>query len=98
MSEGYQILINESNLLLAKQINDNNINLENENILIELTKSMVEKYKNKGILYINLTKEFNYIMNKIYKKEKVKSTDNRIAWSIRQAITRAIVEKNKEEN
>ena len=47
-----------------------------------------------GIIHINLTKEINQILANIANianEDNVKSTDNRISWPIRQAITKALI-------
>lgn len=44
-----------------------------------------------GIIHINLTKEINQILANIANEDNVKSTDNRILWPIRQAITKALI-------
>ena len=46
-------------------------------------------------LYIDLTKVINSILKKLRDDGKIRIADKRITWTIRQAITKAIVDKSK---
>ncbi len=93
-SEKYEILVNNENMIIAKQTNNNDINLEHEKTIIEVLESMARKYTSSKVLYIDLTKDINSILKKIEGDEIVRHTDNRITWAIRQAITKAIASKS----
>lgn len=54
---------------------------------------MAKRQKANGILYINLTKEINTILQRTNNENNIKCTDNRISWPIRQAFTKAIILK-----
>ena len=90
-AEKYNILVNEEKMIIAKQTNNNDINLEHEKIIIETLASMAKKYTFSKILYIDLTKDINSILKRIEGEENIRHTDNRITWAIRQAITKAII-------
>ena len=90
LSEGYQLLINETNIIFAKKEYNGNINLEHEKQIVKLIESMISKYKTNGILYIDLSNEMNSILQQIENEKVIKLTDNRICWPIRQAIIKAI--------
>lgn len=94
-TENYELLINEADLILAKKNLGKEINLEHEKLISKVLVSMLKKYTGHGILYINLTKEFNSILKKLESIPNVRPSDNAITWPLRQAITKAIVDKNK---
>jgi hypothetical protein len=56
---------------------------------------MVKKCNIKGLLYIDLTKEINLIMKKIENDDNVDFKNNNLSWSIRQAITKAIIKRGE---
>lgn len=92
--EKYELLINEEKILLARKTNNKNkINLNHELEIVKLIKSMAKRQKTNGILYINLTKEINTILQRTNNENNIKCTDNRISWPIRQAFTKAIILK-----
>ncbi len=92
--EKYELLINEEKILLARKTNNKNkINLNHELEIVKLIKSMAKRQKANGILYINLTKEINTILQRTNNENNIKCTDNRISWPIRQAFTKAIILK-----
>lgn len=93
--EKYDLLVNEDGIIIAKKNNDNSINLENEELIIRTVSSMAKKYIQVGFLYIDLTKVINSILNKLEDDGKIRIADKRITWPIRQAITKAIVDKSK---
>ena len=74
-----------------KEINKE-VNIENENKLIELVISIAKKYTDTGMIYINLSEEFN---SALANEEFDINKDVRIRWKIRQEITKAIMNKNK---
>ena len=93
LSEKYELIVNEDNMILAKKTDNEDINLNHEEIIIKVIKSMIKKYNGYGILYINLTKEINSILDSIKEDTNLRTTDNRISWPIRQAIVKAIADK-----
>lgn len=93
--EKYDLLVNEDGIIIAKKNNDNSINLEHEELIIRTVSSMAKKYTQVGFLYIDLTKVINSILKKIENDGKIRIADKRITWPIRQAITKAIVDKSK---
>lgn len=93
--ENYDLLVNEEGIIIAKKTKDTNINLEHEDLIIRTVKSMAKKYKQLGVIYIDLSKEINSILEQLEIDEKIGIADKRITWPIRQAITKAIIEKNK---
>ena len=93
-AENYKLLINEDDVILVKKENNANINIEHEKLIVKVLSSMIKKYSGHGILYINLTKEFNSILKRIEGDCNVRGSDNVIIWPLRQAITKAIVNKN----
>ena len=93
--EKYDLLVNEDGIIIAKKNNDNSINLEHEELIIRTVSSMAKKYTQVGFLYIDLTKVINSILKKLRDDGKIRIADKRITWTIRQAITKAIVDKSK---
>ncbi len=93
--EKYDLLVNEDGTIIAKKNNDNSINLEHEELIIRTVSSMSKKYTQVGFLYIDLTKVINSILKKLENDGKIRIADKRITWPIRQAITKAIVDKSK---
>lgn len=101
--ENYNFLLNEDNIILVKKENkediknNNQYEKNNEEIIIKYIKSIFRKFSNYGLLYIDLTNEINNILNDLKQNEKIRVADRRITWRIRQAITKAILDK-KEDN
>ena len=101
--ENYNFLLNEDNIILVKKENkediknNNQYEKNNEEIIIKYIKSIFRKFSNYGLLYIDLTNEINNILNDLKQNEKIRVADQRITWRIRQAITKAIIDK-KEDN
>ena len=93
--EKCDLLVNEDGIIIAKKNNDNSINLEHEELIIRTVSSMAKKYTQVGFLYIDLTKVINSILKKLRDDGKIRIADKRITWPIRQAITKAIVDKSK---
>lgn len=100
--ENYNFLLNEDNVILVKKGNENNKektkNKNNEEIIVKYIESISRKYNNYGFLYIDLTKEINNILKDLEKDEKIRVADQRITWRIRQAMVKAIVDKEKNKN
>ena len=96
-SANYDLLLNSEDMILAKKTNTD-VNKEKEEILINVLQSMLRKYKGQGVIYINLTKVFNSILEKINDIPNVRGSNNAITWPLRQAITKAIVEKRNKNN
>ncbi len=100
--ENYNFLLNEDNVILVKKGNENNKektkNKNNEEIIVKYIESISRKYNNYGFLYIDLTKEINNILKDLEKDEKIRAADQRITWRTRQAMVKAIVDKEKNKN
>ena len=94
-SENYETIFNENGILFVKKTNNQETNLKHEKIVLEVIISMAKKYKQDGIINIDLSHELEAIMEKIKDDENVRHVDNRISWPIRQAFTKAIVSKKK---
>ncbi len=96
--EGYQILVNEENLIFAKKVNNPDNEFKNEKELIDFAINMAKRQNVAGVLYINLDKEMNAILNKVGNLEKVDFKSNFISWQIRQEILKSIIKRyrNKE--
>lgn len=94
-SKKYNILINEKNLLLAKR-DVTKVVKEDEKKIASIIKNMMDKYKNKGMIYIDLTNEFKTILSKIENKSNIKCTDNVITFPIRKAIENSVISKEQQ--
>lgn len=88
----YEIKKIEEGLIFAKKEINKEVNIENENKLIELVISIAKKYTDTGMIYINLSEEFN---SALANEEFDINKDGRIRWKMRQEITKAIMNKNK---
>lgn len=97
IDEGYQILVNEENLIFAKKVNNPNINFKDEKEIIDFAINMVKKQNINRILYINLDKEMNSILNKVGDLDEADFKTNFISWQIRQAIIKSILKRDKKE-
>jgi hypothetical protein len=93
--EGYELIVNESNLIFAKKIYDKSINKAKEKAVTNLALNMVKRCNIKGFLYIDLTKEINSIMEKIENADNIDFKNNNLSWPIRQAITKAIIKRGE---
>ena len=62
-SNGYEIIAETDNLIFARKILDASMNLKNEKILVNFTLSMVKKYSSYGVLCLDLSNDYNIIMN-----------------------------------
>ena len=96
-SKDYEIIYNEDNILFLKKINSEDYNKQHEKTIFDVIISMAKKYNPDGIVHINLSGEVNSILDKIKDDENVRGFDNRITWPIRQAFTKAIASKKKQE-
>ena len=96
-SKGYEIIYNEDNILFLKKINSEDYNKQHEKTILNVIISMAKKYNPDGIVHIDLSDEVNSILDKIKDDENVRGFDNRITWPIRQAFTKAIASKKKQE-
>lgn len=92
--EEYQILVNENNLIFAKKVNNSN-NFKNEKELIDFAINMAKRQNVAGVLYINLDKEMNSILDKVGNLDEVDFKSNFISWQIRQAILKSIIKRDK---
>lgn len=88
-SEGYEIVVNEDRMIFAKKINDNNIDLKKERAIINVVYAIVKRDTTKGILYMDLSREMNWIMKHTGDSECVDFRQNNVTWAIRQAILKA---------
>lgn len=93
-TEKYDIITDENNMLFAKKTANEQTNLKCEKYIIDITISIIKKYKIYKFIYMDFTNKFNEILNKISKEESVKPIDNRITWSIRQEIVRLLANRN----
>ena len=96
-SKDYEIIYNDANILFLKKINSEDYNKQHEKTILNVIISMAKKYNPDGIVHIDLSDEVNSILDKIKDDENVRGFDNRITWPIRQAFTKAIASKKKQE-
>lgn len=96
-SKDYEIIYNDDNILFLKKINNEDYNKQHEKIVLDVITSMAKKYNPDGIVHIDLSNEVNSILDQIKNDENVRGFDNRITWPIRQAFTKAIISKKKQE-
>ncbi len=96
-SKDYEIIYNDDNILFLKKINNENYNKQHEKTVLDVITSMAKKYNPDGIVHIDLSDEVNSILDQIKNDENVRGFDNRITWPIRQAFTKAIISKKKQE-
>lgn len=96
-SKGYEIIYNDDDILFVKKGNVQYYNQQHEKTVIDVIVSIAKKYNPDGIIYIDLSKEVNSILDKINDDGNVRGFDNRITWPIRQAFTKAISSKKKQE-
>ena len=96
-SKGYEIIYNDDDILFVKKRNVQYYNQQHEKTVIDVIVSIAKKYNPDGIIYIDLSKEVNSILDKINDDGNVRGFDNRITWPIRQAFTKAIASKKKQE-
>ena len=96
-SKGYEIIYNDDDILFVKKGNVQYYNQQHEKTVIDVIVSIAKKYNPDGIIYIDLSKEVNSILYKINDDGNVRGFDNRITWPIRQAFTKAISSKKKQE-
>ena len=96
-SKDYEIIYNDDNILFLKKINNENYNKQHEKTVLDVIASIAKKYNPDGIVHIDLSDEVNSILDQIKNDENVRGFDNRITWPIRQAFTKAIISKKKQE-
>lgn len=99
ISEGYQIIkIDEDEILFAKKSIESETKeyLKAEQFATKILISIVKKYKEKGLIYLDFSEDMEKIIENLKENHYHFKIDNRITWRIRQAITRAIIEKNGE--
>lgn len=96
-SKGYEIIYNDDDILFVKKGNVQYYNQQHEKTVIDVIVSIAKKYNPDGIIYIDLSKEVNSILDKINDDGNVRGFDNRITWPIRQAFTKAISSMKKQE-
>lgn len=94
-AENYDIIVDENNMFFVKKTANEQTNLKYEKYIIDITISIIRKYKVYKFMYMDLTNRFNDILNKISKEEGVNHIDNRITWSIRQEIVKTLVNSKK---
>lgn len=103
--ENYNFLLNEDNIILVKkedektkEKNKQDVKNNSEETIVKYIESISRRYNNYGFLYIDLTKEINNILKDLKKDKKIRVADQRITWRIRQAMVKAIVDKEKNKN
>ena len=103
--ENYNFLLNEDNIILVKkedektkEKNKQDVKNNSEETIVKYIESISRRYNNYGFLYIDLTKEINNILKDLEKHKKIRVADQRITWRIRQAMLKAIVDKEKNKN
>lgn len=111
--ENYNFLLNEDNIILVKkedektnektnektkEKNKQDVKNNSEETIVKYIESISRRYNNYGFLYIDLTKEINNILKDLEKDKKIRVADQRITWRIRQAMVKAIVDKEKNKN
>ena len=98
ISEGYQIIeTEEDKILFAKKSSgiEKEEDLKAEQVAIRILISMLKKYTGNGLIYIDFSEDMKKIIDNIKENHYNYKNDNRITWRIRQAITKAIIDKNK---
>ena len=89
----------DEEILLAKKTLNQETDKQLEEQVLRLVLSIARKYKNKGIISLDLSKEINTII-----EEKDKDIENKFKigncerLKIRQAITKAIISKHETED
>lgn len=101
----YQIFnTSENGIILAKKVFNKDLKYDEkiEEKVLKLVVTIARKYPVKGIITLNMSKEINTIIEEVEEnkdQEKYFKLGNHATWRIRQAITKAIVNKyNSEEN
>ena len=88
--EEYKLKFVENGIIFAKKEFDEKIDTNLEEKLIDLVVAIAKKYTKIGVLYIDLSEEFNLALkDKAFDINK----DGRIRWKIRQEVTKAITGK-----
>ena len=89
--EGYEIICKDENIVFIKKSEKE---LTAKQIAIILGMVRIHKKSTKGIIFMDITSAVQYLM-KI--PEEKANKDGQFRWMMRQAYTKAIVEKNKGE-
>ena len=98
ISEGYQIIeTEEKEILFTKKSAgvESEEYLKAEQIAKRMLIGIIKKYLGRGFIYIDFSKDMKKIIDNLMENNYNFKTDNRITWRIRQAITKAIIDKNK---
>ena len=97
ISEGYNIVeTDEKEILFVKKCKDIEEEYRQaEQIAIKILISIIKKYLGRGLIYIDFSEDMEKIIENIKENNYNFKKDNRITWRIRQAITKAIIDKNK---
>lgn len=95
VNEGYEIVVEEDNLIFVKKNNGSKREFIHEKEVINFIINMAKKENFKGLIKINLDKEMNSILEKVGNLEKIDFTEKMISWQIRQAFLKAILEKKE---
>ena len=85
--DGYEIVAKEKNILFIKK---SKINLSKDQIARIL--GMYKLHNPNGVLFVDITSAVKYLIT--VPEEKIKN-DGRFRWMMRQALTKAIVEKSQ---
>ena len=96
--EGFQIIpTEEKEILFAKKGKEYETKeaIETEQIAIKIVVSILKKHSGKGFLYIDFSKDMQKVLEILKENHNQYKIDNRIFWRIRQAVTKAIIEKYK---
>lgn len=93
--EGYEMLEDQKDILLVKQTKNKETH-KHESELARLIVSIAGKYKGNGVLCIDISKQMHRMLERTKDLDKINYQDNVLSWSIRQAITKAIVDKSEE--
>lgn len=90
--DGYEIILDTDNILFIKKSKDDLTEDQIARIL-----NIVRLQKVEGILFVDITSAVKYLME--LSEEKIKN-DVKFRWMLRQAFTKAILDKsqNSEEN
>lgn len=98
ISEGYQIIKTDvDEILFSKKSTgiETEEYLKAEQIATRILIGIIKKYIGRGFIYLDFSKDMKKIIENLKENNYHFKIDNRITWRIRQAITRAIINKNK---
>lgn len=93
-NEGYEVIAKNENVVFIKK-SENAQELEEQEI--ELILSLANKQLNMGVILVDITKEIKEILGTSNEDRNLKNLNykKKIEWMIRQAFTKALIEKNK---